>query len=82
MQKESAALAAVKKKRTIDTTIARSAHRRGFDIYSERLKMVQVTQSPMMTYRILGFGGKMFAAPFVTRLVDWIDLYDRMSPIP
>jgi hypothetical protein len=61
----------VKQKKTLDIYIAKSAQERGFDIYADRLKLLQVNKIPMMTYRILGFGGRMFAAPFVTRQVDW-----------
>jgi hypothetical protein len=36
-----------------------------------------------MTYRILGFGGRMFAAPFVTRQVDWIEVENpEKMPLP
>jgi hypothetical protein len=37
----------------------------------------------MMTYRILGFGGRMFAAPFVSRQVDWINIENPETiPLP
>jgi parvulin-like peptidyl-prolyl isomerase len=71
---QAAAIAArqLKQKKAIDVFIAKSTQQRGFDIYADRLKLLPVNTAPMMTYRILGFGGRMFAAPFVTRQVDWI----------
>ncbi len=72
MQKAASAAHSLKQKKILDAFIAKSAQQRGYDIYEDRLKLLKVTSAPMMTYRILGFGGRMFAAPFVTRLVDWI----------
>ena len=28
----------------------------------------------MMTYRLLGFGGRMFEVPFVEKLIDWLNV--------
>jgi hypothetical protein len=61
----------LKQKKALDAFIAMSAHERGYDIFIDRLKLLKVSRIPMMTYRILGFGGRMFAAPFVSRQVDW-----------
>lgn len=72
-----------KQKKTLDVFIAKSAQQRGFDIYADRLKLLHVSNTPMMTYRILGFGGRMFAAPFVTRQVDWIEVENpEKIPLP
>jgi parvulin-like peptidyl-prolyl isomerase len=83
MQTAASAARRLKQKKTLDIFIAKSAQQRGFDIYEDRLKLLNVTKTPMMTYRILGFGGRMFAAPFVTRQVDWIEVENpEKMPLP
>lgn len=73
----------LKQKKALDAFLARSAQQRGYNIYADRLKLLKVTNVPMMTYRILGFGGKMFAVPFVSRQVDWINVENPESiPLP
>jgi hypothetical protein len=45
--------------------------------------MLDVTTIPMMTYRILGFGGRMLAVPFVVPELDWLDVNEpdqRIQP--
>jgi hypothetical protein len=59
--------------RAADALTAKLARDKGYTIYEDRLKALQVTNIPMMTYRILGFGGKMFAAPFVTPRLQWLE---------
>ena len=72
-----------KQKKTLDVFIAKSGQQLGFDIYADRLKLLKVTNTPMMTYRILGFGGKMFAVPFVSHQVDWIGVENpEKIPLP
>lgn len=76
IQKGATALRPIKQKKILDAFIAQSARQRGYDIYMDRLKLLKVASAPMMTYRILGFGGRMFAVPFVSRHVDWINVTD------
>ena len=83
MQTAASAARRLKQKRRVDIFIAKSAQQRGFDVYTDRLKLLHVSNTPMMTYRILGFGGKMFAAPFVTRQVDWMEVENpEKIPLP
>jgi hypothetical protein len=83
MQTAASASRRLKQKKSLDVFIAKSAQQRGFDIYSDRLKLLHVTNIPTMTYRILGFGGRMFAAPFVTRQVDWSEVENpEKIPLP
>jgi hypothetical protein len=83
IQKAASAARSLKQKKILDASIAKSAQQRGYDIYEDRLKLLKVTRAPMMTYRILGFGGRMFAAPFVTRQVDWIGVENpEKTPLP
>lgn len=65
----------------LDTFIAQSARDRGFDIYEDRLRQIPVTPVPMMTFRTLGFGGRMFAAPFVEKLIDWVNIDPPSAPV-
>lgn len=64
----------MKQKRTMDVFLAQVGEKRGFEIYQERLTNIKVTSSPMMTFRLLGFGGRMFAVPFVDRQIDWLNI--------
>jgi len=64
----------LKERRAVTLFIARSAAARGVDIYQERLSRLQVTPVPMMTYRLLGFGGRMFEVPFVEPQLDWLNV--------
>jgi hypothetical protein len=52
--------------------LASIAKEKGVDIYTDRLKALKVTSIPMMSFRILGFGGRMLAVPFVTPELDWL----------
>ena len=36
--------------------------------------MVKVSGIPMVTFRLLGFGGRMFEVPFVRKQIDWLDV--------
>lgn len=60
-----------KQKRTLDLFLSQVGKERGFTIFQDRLKEIKVTAIPMMTFRILGFGGRMFEVPFVEKQVDW-----------
>ncbi len=63
----------MKTRRTITRFLARSAASNGFEVYQDRLKMVNVTPIPMLAYRLLGFGGRMFDVPFVQPQIDWLN---------
>jgi hypothetical protein len=64
----------MKQRRAVTLFTAQSAAERGFDIYIDRLKSLRVTPLPMLAYRFLGFGGRMFAVPFVSPKVEWLDV--------
>lgn len=64
----------MKQKRTLDVFLSQAAEERGFTIFQDRLKGIKVTPIPMMTFRILGFGGRMFAVPFVDKQIDWLGI--------
>ena len=58
----------------MDLFLAQVGEKRGFDVFQDRLARIKVTPIPMMSFRILGFGGRMFAMPFVDRQIDWINV--------
>jgi hypothetical protein len=62
----------MKEKRMLTLFLAQSGHTRGFDIYQDRLMKLQVSTTPMMTFKIVGFGGRMFAVPFVDPQYEWL----------
>jgi len=43
-------------------------------IYQDRLLRLKLSSVPMTTFRILGFGGRMFAVPFVDPQIDWLSV--------
>ncbi len=71
----------IKRKTMLVNFLAQVASKRGYDIYEDRLKALEVTSVPMMTYRLLGFGGKMFAVPFVPPEIDWMNVEPPATPV-
>ncbi len=67
-------LLTLKFKQTMNLFLAQTGEDRGFSIYGDRLKNIKVTPIPMMTYRILGFGGKIIEVPFVDPQLDWLNV--------
>ena len=61
-----------KARRKITVSLSGLAKRLGYAVYRDRVSMLKVTSTPMMTFRILGFGGRMFAVPFVDPQLDWL----------
>jgi parvulin-like peptidyl-prolyl isomerase len=64
----------MKQRRAVTLFTAQSAESRGYQVFSDRLTSVSVTPIPMLSYRMLGFGGRMFASPFVTPRLEWLDV--------
>lgn len=48
-------------------------------IYEENFRNLRVTATPSMVFRYLGFGGRMFAVPFVIPQVGWIQYWKTSS---
>ncbi len=63
----------MKERRAVTLFVAQSARQRGFEIYYDRLQMLKVTPFPMLAYRMLGFGGRMFEVPFVEPQLEWLN---------
>ncbi|HTY58523.1 MAG TPA: peptidylprolyl isomerase, partial [Bacteroidota bacterium] len=72
---------AMKGRRAVTLRLALLAKEKGVDVYTDRLKLVSVSRVPMMTFRILGFGGRMLAVPFVVPELDWLDVNQDGSRI-
>jgi parvulin-like peptidyl-prolyl isomerase len=62
----------IKERRAVTLFVAQSAQQRGVEVYDDRLRMLKVTPLPMVAYRMLGFGGRMFDVPFVEPQSEWI----------
>ncbi|HMD13166.1 MAG TPA: hypothetical protein VKI62_00930 [Bacteroidota bacterium] len=62
----------MKRKRKLDLFLSQIAKQQGVVVYDDRLKRLSVTPVPMLAYRFLGFGGRMFAEPFVEKQIDWL----------
>ncbi len=71
----------MKQKRTVTLLIAKAAKDRGYAIFEDRLKQLEVSPVPMMTFRFLGFGGRIFAVPFVDPQLDWIGVEPPASEV-
>jgi parvulin-like peptidyl-prolyl isomerase len=72
---------AMKRQGLLNQFLAQSARKRGFEIYQDRLRSIQVTPIPMLTYRILGFGGRMFEVPFVDPQLQWLNIEPPPDPV-
>ena len=72
---------AMKQKRKLTLFLAQVAARRTYDIYADRLQGLKVSPVPMMTYRLVGFGGRMFAVPFVEKNIEWVDTEPPREPV-
>ena len=70
-----------KAKRAVTLFLAQAAQQRGYEVYHDRLKKLEVSAVPMMTFRILGFGGRMFAVPFVDPQIEWLNVPPPSEPI-
>jgi parvulin-like peptidyl-prolyl isomerase len=71
----------LKAKRILSLLLAQSGHERGFMVYHERLRAINVSPVPMMTFRILGFGGRIFAAPMLEKQVEWLEIEPPTTPV-
>jgi hypothetical protein len=74
------ALTRQKVRRSLAEVVARLARSERIEVYDDRLVSLRVSSTPMMTYRLLGFGGRMFAVPFVRPQTDWIELLPETGP--
>ena len=64
----------MKQRKTLDLYLSQVAEQRGYAIYEDRFSKISVSPIPMMTFRKLGFGGRMFEVPFVEKQIDWLNV--------
>jgi hypothetical protein len=72
----------MKGRRALTLRIAKLAKQYGVDVYEDRLRVLEVSPIPMMTFRILGFGGRMLPVPFVDPQLDWLEVGDGDRVLP
>jgi parvulin-like peptidyl-prolyl isomerase len=63
----------MKQQRVLTLFLSQVAEARGVEVYQDRLSRVKVTTVPMLGYRLLGFGGRMFDVPFIEQQLEWLD---------
>lgn len=84
VRNEEAALAKMKEIKTrdlLDRFVGAAANDIDITIYEQNVKNVQVSQTPSMVFRYLGFGGRMFAVPFVVPQVGWVNYWNTRNMI-
>jgi len=69
-----AELLRMKQTKIMNQFLSQLAEQRGYQIYEDRFNKVSVSPIPMMTFRKLGFGGRMFEVPFVEKQIDWLNV--------
>jgi hypothetical protein len=62
-----------------DRYIGSVANTAGITFFEKNFADTKVSNTPAMVYRYLGFGGRMFAAPFVTPQIGWIKYWDNKN---
>ncbi|HAP35134.1 MAG TPA: hypothetical protein DCQ28_04020, partial [Bacteroidetes bacterium] len=62
---------------TIDRIIGSVANSTEITFYEQNFKDVHVSSTPSMIFRILGFGGRMPAVPFVIPQLGWINYWQN-----
>ncbi|MFH0990030.1 MAG: peptidylprolyl isomerase [bacterium] len=67
------AMQRMKQQQAVDEGIARLVKEQKVDVFQDRVKKLSVSPSPMMTFRVLGFGGRMIAVPFVKKQINWLN---------
>ncbi len=76
-----ARLLAEKQKRTVDQYIADLVREQRVAVDYDKVKRLNYNRVPMFTRRLLGFGGRMSAAPILMRQWDWIREYQPPNEV-
>ncbi|MBI2429835.1 MAG: peptidylprolyl isomerase [Ignavibacteriales bacterium] len=66
----------IKTRVSLDRFVGAAANNVEITIYERNFKNVHVSATPSMVFRYLGFGGRMFAVPFVVPQVGWIEYWN------
>jgi parvulin-like peptidyl-prolyl isomerase len=62
----------MKQQRRLTLFLSGVGSSRGYRVFDDRVIQIPVSAVPMLAYRLLGFGGRMFAVPFVDRQIEWL----------
>jgi parvulin-like peptidyl-prolyl isomerase len=65
----------------LNQSLGKYANKYDVEIYRKNLEATELTHIPAMVYRFLGFGGRMFAAPFLDIQLEWINNWDRKDAV-
>ncbi|MCX6136034.1 MAG: hypothetical protein NTV54_00865, partial [Ignavibacteriales bacterium] len=68
-----------KLRQALNKRLGTLASKYAISISLKNLDETEVTRAPALVYRMLGFGGRMFAVPFVDPQVKWVDYWDSKS---
>ena len=75
-------LIAERKNEILNKFIANLAKEQNVKIFDNNLKNVDVTPIQMLTFRYIGFGGKIMAVPTLYPREDWIKYYKNENVLP
>jgi len=62
----------MKRQRRLTLFLSGVGATRGYQVYDDQVIRTNVSPVPMLAFRLLGFGGRMFAVPFVDRQIEWL----------
>lgn len=72
-----------KKRKVLDEYIAGLAEQAGVRIFYPNVRSLEVTPLEMLTFRYIGFGGKILAVPLLYPREGWIKYYrSKKPPVP
>ncbi len=74
-------LLAKKKHLVLNEYLARLAKEQKVKIFLNRLKNIKVTPVEMLTFRYIGFGGKIIAVPSLYPMEDWTKYYNKRGEV-
>ncbi len=69
----------IKTRDILDRFVGAAANNAGITIYGQNFKNVQVSSTPSLVFRYLGFGGRMFAVPFVVPQTRWVNYWNTQN---
>ncbi|MGB8319830.1 MAG: peptidylprolyl isomerase [Ignavibacteriaceae bacterium] len=75
-------LVSERKNEVLNKFIANLAGEQNVKIFSNNLKNVDVTPIQMLTFRYIGFGGKIMAVPTLYPREEWIKYYNKENVLP
>lgn len=69
----------IKSNLSVDRTAGAIANATTIKVYEENFRNLRVSSTPSMVFRYIGFGGRMFAVPFVIPQTGWIRFWDTRN---